>query len=182
MVARLAQAEKCRAGFMRDSCMVVDLLSQAFDSLIGMVPHRSFGKSFAVGSRLPLLWSKFRDVVSPGKLENYQNKNPCPSRPRADPTNLIAIELGKPEIPIWPGGDASRAAVGSGYDKLFDGPQSWPGWCSGRCAASRISAQQAERPLASQPQPQQAATHQHQHQHTYQQPLAPRLLRSRLRR
>src|SRR5215831_14949090 len=47
---------------MLHSFMGRGLLSQVYDSLIGMVPHRFFGKPFSVGSMLPLLWAKFRYV------------------------------------------------------------------------------------------------------------------------
>ena len=39
------------------SFMVMGLLSQVFDSLRGIVHHRSFGKPLSLGSRLPLLWA-----------------------------------------------------------------------------------------------------------------------------
>src|SRR5712691_12317039 len=60
MAARLAQGEKCRVVFVIDSFMVMVLLSLGSLPSIGMIHHRSFGKSLSAGSILPLLWTKFR--------------------------------------------------------------------------------------------------------------------------
>src|SRR5436309_15537445 len=68
--AKLAQGEKWQIVFVVDSFMVMVLLSSGFLPSIGMAHHRSFGKSLAAGSILPLLWTKFRYVTlnTQGKL------------------------------------------------------------------------------------------------------------------
>src|SRR5207248_10936694 len=55
--AKLAHPVKC---FVVDSFMMMILLSQISYSSIGMIHHRSFGKSLSSGSTLPLVWTKFR--------------------------------------------------------------------------------------------------------------------------
>src|SRR5437868_11248290 len=60
--AKLAQGEKWQIVFVVDSFMVMVLLSSGFLPSIGMAHHRSFGKSLAAGSILPLLWTKFRSL------------------------------------------------------------------------------------------------------------------------
>src|SRR5258708_33141197 len=58
--AKLAHPLNCFVGFVVDSFFMMILLSQISHSSIGMLHHRSFGKSFLLGSMLPLVWTKFR--------------------------------------------------------------------------------------------------------------------------